>query len=150
MYLAKLILSGKSPRNIVNTCERFSTYAFEYNRSSGNPVNPFLMMINAGINFKRYLQFLNQVQLTLWIHTQDYTVSESDLLEFGYSPKAERRARLTKAIDDANVPRSAVTGTTEIDIGDDGKDDDPTLQPRVLSGRGKSNIIIPFVIVFLY
>lgn len=46
------------PGHDANTCERIPPFSFDYSRSRDFPPNPFLVILNAEIKFRRYLREL--------------------------------------------------------------------------------------------
>ena len=140
----------RSPANDVNACEAFPSFAFDYNRSRSFPLNPFLVILNAEIKFRRYLREIPSPTLPDGVvELMHKTIHLVELIYWDPVNRPGTRAALSMEIDDIpTVRRSDIPSVRRRRPPGPGA----TLEERrdfgqyLLSGRGKWNRYLIIVI----
>ena len=163
----------RSPANDVNVCEAFPSFSFDYNRSRGFPPNPFLVILNAEIKFRRYLREIPSPTLPDGVvELMHKTIHLVELIYWDLNRRGTKRAALSMETDEVpKVPQSddidmgemGTRGDDEYDIPTVRRSDDPNVRRRrppgpcatleerrdfgqyLLSGRGKWNRYLTIV-----
>src|SRR5260221_7827194 len=123
----------RSPANDVNICEGFPSFAFDYNRSRGFPLNPFLVILNAEIKFRRYLREIPAPTLPDGVvELMHKTIHLVKLIYWDPVDRpGTRRAILSTEIDEVpKVPHSADINMGEMGTRSDDGYDVPTVRQR--------------------
>ena len=132
------------PGHDASTCERFPPFSFDYSRSRDfPPPNPFLVILNAEIKFRRYLREF-PTPTVLPGDVMELIQRTIRLVELIYWDPAARPGTLAwviensmKVNDIAKVPQSSAMDTGEMGMRGGDNDGDPTLRARNVPNVGR-------------
>ena len=123
------------PVDDINASERFPTFAFDYNRRADDRLNPFLVILNAEIKFRRLLRENPRPGLPDDVmELINKTIYLVELIYWDPVPRPNTRAwtiwEPMEVDDDPKAPQSGDTDMGEFGMRGDDEDDDPTLRQR--------------------